>query len=127
MLSTRFSVLTSICILGALGVGEAIGGESSVVEGPDLNRSRLTGDWDGSRAKLIENGITVEIDALQSYQGVVDGGVESKWKYGGSVDYEFNFDFEKMGLWPGAFIDLRVEHQFGEFVRDWLRDESKSE
>ncbi|MHC4753386.1 MAG: hypothetical protein ACYTFW_26420 [Planctomycetota bacterium] len=90
--------------------------ESSALEGTDFNRSKLTGDWGGERTKLAESGITIDIDATQSYQGVVDGGVESKWKYGGSVDYEFKFDFEKMGLWPGAFVNARVEHQFGEFV-----------
>ena len=116
MVSTKCFFLTAICIVGSLLAGMVVAEESSASEGPDLNRSRLTGDWGGERSKLIENGITVEIDSLQSFQGVVDGGVESKWKYGGSVDYEFNFDFEKMGLWPGAFVDVRVEHQFGEFV-----------
>jgi porin len=104
--------------VGICCAGKATASESSAPEELNLNYSRLTGDWGGERTKLIESGITVEIDATQSYQGVVDGGVESRWKYGGSVDYEFNFDFEKMGLWPGAFIDARVEHQFGEFVNN---------
>ena len=117
MASTRsLFMLTAICIVGICCAEKTAAGESSAPEELNLNQSKLTGDWGGERAKLIENGITVEIDALQSFQGVVDGGVESKWKYGGSVDYEFNFDFEKMGLWPGAFVDVRVEHQFGEFV-----------
>jgi porin len=85
-------------------------------EGPDFNKSRLTGDWGGARTDLANKGITIDIDSMQFYQGVVDGGVDSKWKYGGSVDYELKFDFEKLGLWPGAFIDMRAEHQFGEFI-----------
>jgi len=111
-------IVTAICIGGICCAGKAIADESSAPEGFNFNQTRLTGDWGGERAKLAESGITIDIDATQSYQGVVDGGVESKWKYGGSVDYEFNFDFEKMGLWPGAFIDARVEHQFGEFVNN---------
>lgn len=85
-------------------------------EGPDFNQSRLTGDWGGERTKLADSGITIDIDAIQSLQGVLHGGLERTWKYGGSVDYELQFDFEKMGLWPGAFIDMRAEHQFGEFI-----------
>ena len=118
MASTRLLFLRAICVVGICCAGKGMAGESSAPDELNLNQSRLTGDWSGKRTKLIESGITVEIDATQSYQGVVDGGVESKWKYGGSVDYEFNFDFEKMGLWSGAFIDARIEHQFGEFVNN---------
>ena len=82
----------------------------------DMFSSKLTGDWDGERTKLAENGITIDIDMLQSYQGVLDGGLESDWKYGGSLDYWFKFDFEKLGLWPGAFVEIRAETQFGEFI-----------
>ena len=87
-------------------------------EGPDFNQSRFTGDWGGERTKLADSGITIDIDAIQSLQGVLDGGLERTWKYGGSVDYELKFDFEKMGLWPGAFVDIRAEHQFGEFINE---------
>ena len=86
-------MVTAICIVGLCCAEKTTAGESSAPDELNLNQSKLTGDWGGERAKLIENGITVEIDALQSFQGVVDGGVESKWKYGGSVDYEFNFDY----------------------------------
>ncbi len=82
----------------------------------DMFSSKLTGDWNGERTNLAENGITIDIDMIQSYQGVLDGGLESDWKYGGSLDYWFKFDFEKLGLWPGAFVDLRAETQFGEFI-----------
>jgi porin len=83
---------------------------------PDFNSTKLTGDWGGERTKLAENGITIDIDAVQSYQGVLDGGTNRSWKYGGSMDYRLKFDFQKMGLWEGAFLDVQFEHQFGEFV-----------
>jgi porin len=82
----------------------------------DIFVSKLTGDWYGRRTKLAENGITLDIDMIQSFQGVLDGGLESDWKYGGSLDYWLKLDFQKMGLWPGAFVELRAETQFGEFI-----------
>jgi porin len=85
---------------------------------PDFNSTKLTGDWGGERTKLAENGITIDMDAVQSYQGVLHGGKNQSWKYGGSMDYRFKFDFQKMGLWQGASLDVQVEHQFGEFANE---------
>ena len=85
-------------------------------EVPDFSSNKLTGDWGGERTKLAEKGVTINIDNVQSYQGVLDGGTNQSWKYGGSMYYRFNFDFQKMGLWQGAFLDIQVEHQFGEFI-----------
>jgi porin len=82
---------------------------------PDFN-SKLTGDWGGARTKLAEKGITLDIDVLQSYQGILNGGKRGQWKYGGSVDYRLKLDFEKLGLWPGAYLDIQAENQFGEFI-----------
>ncbi|MHC4370389.1 MAG: hypothetical protein ACYSW8_22490, partial [Planctomycetota bacterium] len=76
----------------------------------------LTGDWNGRRRKLADDGITIDIDVIQFYQGVMDGGTDSSWKYGGTGEYNFNFDFQKLGLWPGAFVNVRAKHQFGQFV-----------
>ena len=74
------------------------------------------GDWYGQRAKLAENGFTVDIDVTQFYQGVLGGGTDSSWKYGGTAEFNFQFDFQKLGLWPGAFINGRATHQFGRFA-----------
>jgi porin len=76
----------------------------------------LTGDWFGYRGKLADNGITMDIDIMQSFQGVVDGGTDSSWEYGGSAELNFQLDFKKIGLWPGAFINGRAIIQFGQFV-----------
>ncbi len=85
---------------------------------PDFSGTKLTGDWWGERTKLADKGITIDIDSVQSYQGVLDGGTNQSWKYGGSMFYRFKFDFQKMGLWEGAFVDVIAEHQFGEFVNE---------
>jgi porin len=82
----------------------------------DFNQTKLTGDWWGQREKLAEQGITFNISADQYYQGVLHGGTDKSWKYGGLMDYRIHFDFQKMGLWQGAFLDVQAEHQFGEFI-----------
>jgi porin len=82
----------------------------------DFNSTKLTGDWWGERTKLADKGITFDIDMLQEFQGVVNGGKSEKWQYGGSLDYWLKLDFQKMGLWPGAFLEIRAESQFGKFI-----------
>jgi len=80
-----------------------------------LHRSTLTGDWWHRRTKLEEQGVTVDIDVLQVYQNIVDGD-DKGGEYGGSLDYNLYLDFQKMGLWPGAFVNVYGETQFGDSV-----------
>ncbi len=57
----------------------------------------------GLRTKLAKRGITIDVDVLQTYQGVVDGERNEDDAYGGSTDYVVNADFGKLGLWSGGF------------------------
>jgi len=83
----------------------------------DLNtRSALTGDWSGQRTDLADNGITVSVDNITTYQNIIDGGRNEADETGGSLDFEMHFDFEKMGLWPGAFVRVFAETQYGDFT-----------
>ncbi len=82
----------------------------------DFARTKLTGDWGGERTDLADKGITFDIDVLHSWQGVLGGGRDQSWKCGGSLDYWLKFDFEKMGLWEGAFVEMRAETQYGQFA-----------
>jgi porin len=69
-----------------------------------LNRSRLSGDWGGRRTDLANKGVQVDVDWTQYVQGVVDGGLDRKTRYGGHVDYLINLDLMRMGLIPGALV-----------------------
>jgi len=79
-------------------------------------RPALTGDWGGLRTDLIEKGIRVDIDLIQTYQGVLEGGTRRHWKYGGSLDIGLDLDTGKAGLWPDGFLHMRAETQFGESI-----------
>ena len=97
------------------------GGEDSLWPVPDYSgnlfkRPALTGDWGGLRTRMADNGITLLVNNVTTYQNIVDGGRSEKDATGGSLDYELHMDFEKMGLWPGAFVRLYAETQYGSFV-----------
>ena len=78
----------------------------SLYGGDLLTRPKLIGDWGDLRTKLAKRGITIDVDVLQTYQGVVDGERNEDDAYGGSADCVVNADFGKLGLWPGGFLEL---------------------
>jgi porin len=81
-----------------------------------LERRYLTGDWGGWRTKLADRGVTLNVDLLQAYRGVVDGGRDENDAYGGSADYELHVETARLGLWPGGFLRVFAESRFGKFV-----------
>ena len=76
------------------------------------HRSTLTGDWFGVRNDLAEKGVTFDMSLTQVYQGILDGGKDQDWKYGGRGDLTFNLNTQKLGLWPGGFFTVEVEGNF---------------
>jgi porin len=80
------------------------------------SRSTLTGDWGGVRNDLAKKGVTFDLSWTQTYQGIVNGGKEQDWKYGGRGDLTINLDTQKLGLWPGGFFTAEVEGNYGESV-----------
>lgn len=83
-------------------------------DGPLLERSKLTGDWFGTRAELTEEGVTLDVSNTQYYQGVTSGGLEQSFQYSGRNDYFLNLNGEKVGLWKGLFVTLHGETRYGE-------------
>jgi len=81
-------------------------------------RSRLSGDWGGSRTSLANKGVMFDIDFTQIGQGVVSGGRRIDWDYHGSLDAGITLDLHRMKLLPGALVRARAESRFGETVND---------
>jgi porin len=79
-------------------------------------RSTLTGDWGGLRNQLAEKGVTLDLSVTQVGQGVVRGGKSGAWQYGGRGDIVMNIDSQKLGLWPGAFLNLEAEGNWASSV-----------
>jgi len=76
------------------------------------HRSTLTGDWFGLRNDLAAKGLTFDMRLTQVYQGIVSGGKDEAWKYGGRGELTFNLDTHKLGLWPGGHFTVEVEGNF---------------
>lgn len=65
---------------------------------------------------MVSAVIPVLVDEITTFQSVVDGGRDEGEELGGSIDYEIHLDFDKLGLWPGAFMRIFAETQFGDFI-----------
>lgn len=80
------------------------------------DRKYLLGDWGGTRTDLARHGLTLDLSFTQVVQGVVDGGRDRRWAYGGKVDAILTFDLQRMGVLPGALVTARTESRYGESV-----------
>lgn len=80
------------------------------------SRSTLTGDWGGLRNYLAKKGVTFDINMTMTEQGVVRGGKNSGWEYGGRGDVLLDVDTGKLGLWPGGYLRIEAEGNFGNGV-----------
>ena len=76
----------------------------------------LTGDWGGLRTTLAEQGFQTKLSLTQVYQGTAGGGRDKSPAYGGWANLQLDFDTQKMGLWPGGFLMLRVDANFEESI-----------
>src|SRR5207248_8009053 len=83
-----------------------------------FERPKLTGDWWGARDALEAHGVTLDINLTQFYQGVVDGGNERDFEYGGKLDIYVNLDGGKAGLWLGFSITTHIETRYGNDVNE---------
>ncbi|HEY8504260.1 MAG TPA: carbohydrate porin, partial [Gemmataceae bacterium] len=98
------------------GAGEGTEPPVNPYAGDLFTRPYLTGDWLGARSALADRGLTFDLHSTQFYQGVASGGREQEFQYGGKLDYLFNLDGGKLGLWQGFFVDLHAETRYGEDV-----------
>ena len=84
--------------------------------GDYTNRSNLLGDFSGKRTEWAKKGVTFDIDYNQYFQVVTDGGIDHDSEYGGTIDYNINFDFDRMGLVPGGLLQMRAVSRYGSSV-----------
>ena len=80
------------------------------------NRSFLTGDWNGVRDSLVDQGIRYDLLWTQTLQDVNSGGLQRGSEYGGKFEMLFNFDLDRMDALRGALVTLRTESRYGNSV-----------
>jgi hypothetical protein len=71
------------------------------------------GELGEQRQALYERGIAFDLSVTQALRGVVGGGEETGWNYGGNTDYSLALDTDRLGLWPGGLIKLTGRTKFG--------------
>ena len=111
------TIIAAIFFLLAISFGARAGAQdassSNPFSGDFWTRSTLSGDWGGLRNELAGKGITVDMSLTQVGQGIVHGGKDTGWQYGGGRgNITVNFDSEKLGLWPGGFLTVEAEGNF---------------
>jgi len=111
-------VIAAIVLLGTLGTATQAeeAGPLHPYSGDFFRRSTLTGDWGGARNDLAAKGVTIGLSLTQVGQGVVSGGKDGTWDYGGRSNFTMNIDTQKLGLWPGGFFALEVEGNWADSV-----------
>lgn len=97
------------CAGGGCECGCGSGGHSSCWCAENL----LCDNWAGPLACC---GISADMELTQFYQGVAAGGQRRDWEYGGKLDYFFNIDGQKMGLWQGFSTVIHAETRYGQDV-----------
>jgi porin len=63
---------------------------------------QLTGDWNGRRKALADQGVSPYASWNSQVTSNLDGGLRTGTDADGVVEFGVNLDFEKMGVWKGA-------------------------
>lgn len=79
-------------------------------------RPKLTGDWGGLRQEWADAGIFIDLDWYQSYQDIVEGGLDEGGESSTNLDYRLTLDLQRMGVMPGALVTVRAQSLFGDTV-----------
>lgn len=104
-------LLFGILFSGRTGAQE--GSPSNPYSGDLWKRSTLSGDWGGLRNELAGKGVTIDMSLTQVGHGIVHGGKDTGWQYGGGRgNITVNLDSQKLGLWPGGFLTIQAEGNF---------------
>jgi porin len=111
----RSAIVVSVLVLLCFSIGTPAGAEDRY-SGDFFRRSTLTGDWGGARNDLAAKGITFDATLTQVGQGVVSGGKDGTWQYGGRGNLTGNLDTQKLGMWPGGFLTVELEGNFANSV-----------
>ncbi len=115
----RWTIASLVVLVGVVASKQGWAAEAAAspsYSGDFLTRSTLTGDWGGSRDELAAKGVTFDSSITQITQGVVDGGKNGAWEYGGRGDLTAHLDTGKLGLWPGGFLTAELEGNWTDSV-----------
>jgi len=85
-------------------------------DGSLWDRETLTGNWGSLRDEWFNKGVLFDANVTQIGQGVVDGGKNGSWEYGGRGNLTAYVDTCKAGLWPGGIVKAELEGNWDDAV-----------
>lgn len=108
---------SSVWLVLAMGVGSSIipGATPAGAEDASLWTQRSIFDTKGGpKESLRETGISIDFWLTSFGQGILAGHGETGIEWGTKGDLIAGFNGEKLGLWPGLFVNLHYEFVWGE-------------
>ncbi len=94
--------------LGSLGLALAlVGGAAKSDENPpSYNETSLTGDWNGIRTRLRDDGVTITVTQTSDVLGNISGGLRTGTAYDGVLQLQGDFDMSRLIGWTGGGLHI---------------------
>jgi porin len=86
------------------------------------NRSKMTGDWGGTRSELTEDGVTLESVVVGDVMGNIRGGNEQRAFLLENIELSAAFDLEKLLGWNGSGIHISALQNNGVLPTKFVGD-----
>ena len=103
---TLKTLLIFFCLLifeGSLQAPSSLGNElERKEEMVNFESKTITGDWNGSRTRLFEQGVHLELEYFGDMFSIVSGGLSQETDYSGLLEIKLHLDGEKFFGWQGS-------------------------
>lgn len=76
-------------------------------------RTQLSGDWGGSRCKLVDRGVLIDVYSTTGHQEVVSGGLNTVGASAQSTDLAINLDTGRLGWWRQGLLHMTLMSRYG--------------
>lgn len=113
-LGVHYVSIWALLLVCAAHASEGDASTSAQTQPGFLEGPQLTDQWFGLRPELQQHGVQLNSSLTQFYQGLVGGQGNHELEYGGKLDGTFAIDGQKLGLWPGLFVNGYAGFRFGE-------------
>lgn len=100
----RQKIIALIAMTGCVAATSGYAADSA----PDYATTTLTGDWDGARQRLYDQGIDLGADYLGEFAHNTSGGIRQTDAYADQIHLHAAFDFQKLWGWTGSSLHMDI-------------------
>jgi len=102
-----------ITVLIAMAGCIAAASTSAIADNQDYAHTTLTGDWNGARQRLYDQGVDIGLDYLGEFAHNTSGGIRQTDAYADQIHLHAAFDFEKLWGWTGGSLHVDINNRNG--------------